>query len=396
MMKKRILMTCAALAFATPTLTVRALRTANQSGAKFLKPFLCAALLFATCLTLPAQAREVTDALGRTVDIPNTVERVICSGPGCLRLLTYLDAQDMVVGVDEIEKRPNAVAPRAYAIAHPEYRKLPLIGQHRGRDNPELLLALDPAPQVILKTLSSIGVGHDDLAKQTGLPVVAIDVGDLASERPAFDSALRIMGEVIGREARAEEVIDFINGQIAELGERAARSTVAAPGVFIGGIAFQGAQGFNSTEPLYPPFDMLGLTNLARKGAPGKGRHSVVAREQIVAWDPKILFLDLGTVRGKDVGGLYELRTDAAYQGLTAVAQDNVWGVLPNTLYHIEVGSLLANAWFIGTVTRPDTFGDVDPVARANEIEKFLVGTPVLDTFNAAYDGLIFQRVPVK
>lgn len=361
-----------------------------------MKTILHAAALLAALLAAPAQAREITDALGRTVDIPDTVERVICSGPGCLRLLTYLGATEMVVGVDEIETRPSADAPRAYAIAHPEFRDLPLFGQHRGRDNPELILALDPAPQVIIKTLSAIGVGHDDLSNQTSLPVVAVDVGDLAGERAAFDSALRIMGEVVGREARAEEVIAFIDGQIVELSDRAARSTVDAPGVFLGGVAFQGAQGFNSTEPLYPPFDMLGLTNLASNGAPGNGRHSVVAREQIVAWDPEILFLDLGTVRGQDVGGLYELRTDAAYQGLSAVTQHNVWGVLPNTLYHIEVGSVLANAWFIGTITRPDTFGDVDPVAKANEIETFLVGAPVFDAFNTAYDGLVFQRVAVE
>jgi iron complex transport system substrate-binding protein len=343
-----------------------------------------------------AQAREITDALGRLVEIPDTIDRVICSGPGCLRLLTYLGATEMVVGVDEIETRPSAAAPRAYAIAHPEFREQPMFGQHRGRDNPELILALDPVPQVIIKTLSAIGVGHDDLSTQTGLPVVAIDVGDLAGERAAFDNALRIMGEVVGRESRAQEVIAFIDGQIAELRDRTARSTIEAPGVFLGGVAFQGAQGFNSTEPFYPPFEMLGLTNLASEGAPGNGRHSVVAREQIVAWDPEILFLDLGTVRGQDVGGLYELRTDAAYLGLSAVMRGNVWGVLPNTLYHIEVGSVLANAWFIGTVTRRDTFDDVDPAAKANEIETFLVGAPVFDTFNTAYDGLVFQRVSVE
>jgi len=378
------------------TVTLTAFGRQSTSGADTMKTILHAAALLAALTAAPAQAREITDALGRTVDIPDTVDRVICSGPGCLRLLTYLGATEMVVGVDEIETRPSADAPRAYAIAHPEFRDLPLIGQHRGRDNPELILALDPAPQVIIKTLSSIGVGHDDLSNQTGLPVVAVDVGDLAGERAAFDSALRIMGEVVGREARAEEVIAFIDGQIAEMGDRAARSSVEAPGVFIGGVAFQGAQGFNSTEPFYPPFDMLGLTNLARDGAPGTGRHSVVAREQIVAWDPQVLFLDLGTVRGQDVGGLHELRTDAAYQGLSAVTQGNLWGVLPNTLYHIEVGSILANAWFIGTITRPDTFRDVDPVARANEIETFLVGAPVFDAFNAAYDGLVFQRVSVE
>lgn len=357
---------------------------------------LAVSLVSPAVFTSPAQARVVTDALNRTVEIPDTVERVICSGPGCLRLLTYLDGQDMVVGVDEIETRPRLDAPRAYALAHPALRSLPLFGQHRGRDNPELILSLDPAPQVVIKTLSSIGVGHDDLANQTGLPVVAVDVGDLAGRRAAFDAALRIMGEVVGREARAEEVIAFIDGQIADLGERAARSAADPGGVFIGGIAFQGTQGFNATEPFYPPFEMLGLTNLARAGAPSNSRHSAVAREQIVAWDPAVLFLDLATVRGPDVGGLHELRSDPAYRGLSAVAEGRVWGVLPSTFYHIEVGSILANAWFIGTVTRPDTFDDIDPVARAREIETFLVGAPVFEAFNEAYDGLVFQRLPVE
>ncbi|SFD77435.1 ABC transporter substrate-binding protein [Salipiger profundus] len=354
---------------------------------------LCALL---GAMALPAAARDITDALGRTVEVPDKVERIICSGPGCLRFLTYLGAQDMAVAVDAIEKRPPGAAPRAYAIAHPELRDLPLFGEHRGRDNPELILALDPAPQVILKTLSSIGVGHDDLSNQTGLPVVAIDPGDLAGQREALDAALRIMGATVGRDARAEEVIAFFDSEIEELAARAARSGAEAPGVYVGGVAFQGAQGFTGTEPFYPPFDLLGLKNLARTGAPGNSRHSVVAREQIVDWDPEILFLDLGTVRGEDVGGLHELRTDAAYRGLTAVAEGEVWGVLPNTLYHVELGSVLANAWFIGSVTRPDAFGDVDPVAKAKEIESFLVGKPVFDTFNAAYGKMVFQHVPVE
>lgn len=352
--------------------------------------------LAVTLLTAPLEARDITDALGRNVEIPDTVERVICSGPGCLRLLTYLGATDMVVGVDSIEKGPMTAAPRAYAIAHPELRDLPLFGEHRGRDNPELVLALDPAPQVILKTLSSIGVDHGDLSNQTGLPVVAVDVGDLAGQRPAFDAALRLMGDVVGKSDRAEEVIGFFDAQIEDLKARAETSTAEVPGVFVGGIAFQGAQGFNGTEPFYPPFDMLNLNNLARDGAQGKARHSVVAREQIVAWDPEILFLDLGTVRGQDVGGLHELKTDAVYRDLSAVKEGKVFGLLPNTLYHVEAGSVLANAWFIGTVTRPDTFGDIDPKAKANEIYEFLVGNAVFDAFDGAYNNLVFQAVPVE
>ena len=35
-----------------------------------------------------ASNRIITDAAGRQVEIPQTIEYVICSGPGALRLLT--------------------------------------------------------------------------------------------------------------------------------------------------------------------------------------------------------------------------------------------------------------------------------------------------------------------
>jgi iron complex transport system substrate-binding protein len=49
--------------------------------------------------------RTLTDAVRREVKLPDRIERVICSGAGCLRLLTYLQAQNLIVAVDDIEKR---------------------------------------------------------------------------------------------------------------------------------------------------------------------------------------------------------------------------------------------------------------------------------------------------
>lgn len=44
-------------------------------------------------------AFTLTDGFGREVTIPENVERVVCSGAGCLRYLVYLQAQDDVVGL---------------------------------------------------------------------------------------------------------------------------------------------------------------------------------------------------------------------------------------------------------------------------------------------------------
>jgi len=49
------------------------------------------------------ETRTITDAMGRTHEIPVEVDKVICSNSGCLRLLTYLQAHDRIVAVDSIE-----------------------------------------------------------------------------------------------------------------------------------------------------------------------------------------------------------------------------------------------------------------------------------------------------
>ena len=56
-----------------------------------------------------------------------------------------------------------------------------------------------------------------ELERQTGIPVVVLDYGDLSSHRQEFYSALRTMALVMDRQRRAEEVIDFFDAAIADL-----------------------------------------------------------------------------------------------------------------------------------------------------------------------------------
>ena len=68
----------------------------------------------------------VKDLAGREVAVPKNVERVVAAGPGALRIIVYLNATDMVVGVEDFEKQHPGGRP--YIIAHPELKELPSIG----------------------------------------------------------------------------------------------------------------------------------------------------------------------------------------------------------------------------------------------------------------------------
>lgn len=354
------------------------------------------------CMVLPSlcRAKTITDMAGRTVDIPEKVERVICSGPGCLRYLTYLQGQDMIVGVDSIEQRQNRFDARPYAIANPQFKGFPLIGEFRGHDNPELILGLDPQPQVIFKTYKEMGYDPDELQEKTGIPVICLSYTSLAAQRDSIYKSLQLMADVIGRQDRAEAVCGFFDAKIADLTKRTAdipekdRKTC-----YVGGIAKKGPHGFQSTEPAYPPFYFVNAGNVA---CPPKGKgkplqHANVSKEQIVGWNPEIVFVDISTCQlGDNAGAIYELKTDPAYGSLDAVTDGNLYTVLPYNWYSRNYGSIIADAYFVGKTLYPDRFKDIDPKAAADEIYTFLVGSPVFNTMDNAFSQKAFSRLELR
>jgi len=360
---------------------------------------LCLACLI-LFLPAPGQALTVTDALGRTHELQGPARNVICSGSGCLRLLTYLQAQNLAVAVDDIESRRNRFDSRPYALANPQFKTKPIFGQFRGQDNPELILTLEPQPQVIFKTYATMGHDPVELQNKTGIPVVVLDAGNLGAKRDDFYASLRLMGKILGKEERAEGLVAYFDAAIADLARRTADIPRSGrPTAYIGGVAYKGPHGFQSTEPTYPPFLFVQARNLAcEEGGSGKDLSNTdVAKEKIVVWDPDHLFLDLSTLQmGEDAGGLHELRTDPAYATLTAVREGRVYGVLPYNWYSQNFESILANAYFVGKILYPDRFADVDPIAKADEIYSFVVGKPVFEEMNRTFSGLAFVPVPVR
>ena len=344
--------------------------------------------------------RVITDAAGRQIDVPVTVKHVICSGAGALRLLTYLGAQDRIVAVDDLEKKHRRFDARPYALANPQFKDLPVFGEFRGHDHPERILSLDPLPQVIFKTNATTGHDPVALSRKTGVPVVVLNYGNLGRNRNNLYQSLRIMGEVLGKTQRAEKIIWFFQSMIDDLQSRTQDIPEdKRPGCFVGGIAYRGPHGYQSTEPTYPPFAFTNARNLAYSPSMKLKplQQSSIAKEKIVVWDPDVLFLDLSTLQmGDKAGGLYELKTDPAYRKLRAVQEGKVYGVLPYNWYTQNFGSIFANAYFIGKLLYPEKFEDIDPVEKADEIYTFLVDKTVFQEMNATFQHLAFQQIPLN
>jgi iron complex transport system substrate-binding protein len=339
----------------------------------------------------------ITDSWGRSMTIPRHPDRVICSGPGCLRYLTYLQAQDKIVAVDDIETgRPQFYA-RPYAMANQQFKTYPIFGEFRGHDNPELIVALEPQPQVIFKTYGQMGHDPEELQQKTGIPVIVLEYGDLSNQREKMYQSLRIMGTVMDKEERVEAIIDFFEANIDKLNRR----TQDVPdeqkvSCYVGGIAFKGSHGLQSTEPSYPPFRLTNSKNVAYNpdSITSDLTQVNVAKEKIIEWDPQIIFVDVSTLQSESEStAVYELQHDPAYQHLQAVQAGEVYGVLPYNWHTQNFGSILANAYYVGKLLYPEQFSDIDPKSKADEIYEFLVGAPVFDQLNEAFGGFAFRKI---
>jgi len=371
-----------------------------------IKTIFLACMLLISLLAIPAWAAEttgpektITDGYGRSVTIPAEVKEVLCSGSGCLRYLTYLGGQDLIVGVDSIEKEPQTMDARGYALLNPQFKDYPLFGEFRGKDDPEKIIGI--APQLVFKTgLTGSGTTAttnaeegNKLTEKTKIPVVMIPYGSLrdAKEQAEMFSALRIMGDVIGKKERADELITYIEETISDLETRTKDIPESEQKTaYVGGVSYAGAHGIISTEPAYPPFIWTHVKNVAGKMGT---QHADVAKEAIVDWDPEYLFMDVGTLQMDSEGGIGELKNDPALQGLSAIKNGNVYGVLPYNFYNTNYENVLADAYFIGKTVYPDKFADIDLEKKTDEIMTKFLGASPLKQINSQYKNMGFTQI---
>ncbi len=317
---------------------------------------------------------------GRNVVIPNDVQRVIGLRAGALRMLAYLNAIDLVSGIEEPERRFD----RLYLSAYPELRDLPTIGPLMGGDT-ELLVAA--GPDLLFLTFTN-KTQADELQARTGIPVIALEYGDFTDRSEYFFSSLRLMAAVLGREERADSLITAIHESLLELEERTSGIPEPdRPRTYVGGVSYRGARGITSTEPHYPPFRFLQAINVAgdidpRLINPVQGTY--IDKEQLILWDPDVLFVDLSGIHiaGPEISSLTPLA-----RTLTALQSGEVYGVLPYNNYATNYEAILANAWYAGTVLYPDRFDDIELSEKVDHIFKMFLGKPLYDEIRAQTGG---------
>jgi iron complex transport system substrate-binding protein len=333
----------------------------------------------------PVRTLELTDMVGRHLTVPVDPERIVCIGPGALRLIVYLQAETKVVGVEDMEKRNSCGRP--YWMAHPELSRLPRCGPGGPtciNKKPDLEAILSVAPQVIFTVYMEASLA-DEVQRILGIPLVVLSYGDFATfDETVYDSIL-LAGKILGRDQRAGDVITYIESLRADLTLRTKNIPVESKSsVYIGGIGYRGAQGIESTQKSYIPFQWVSADNIVEQRS-GVDNHLVIDKEVLLTKNPDFIFIDGG---GAALVAEEYRKKPHVYRVLNAFSNDQVYMVHPFNWYATNIGTALADAYAIGKILYEDRFDSMDPEQKADEIYTFLVGSPVSDSMRKEYGPL--------
>jgi iron complex transport system substrate-binding protein len=332
--------------------------------------------------------QDVTDMAGRTVTVPNNITRVIALNYGGLRLVTYMDASDLVCGIEQTE---TDIAGRPYAMAHPEYASLPVIGPQFGGD-PELIASQNPDVVFITDNTKE---NLDALQSQIGIPVIGLVYGglDTTDSRQTFYDSLTLIGKVLHKENRATDVINYVNGLIDDLNTRTANIADADKlSVYVGGLSSRGNHGFPSTSASYAPFTLTHSKNVITLEMAQNSTQVVnIDVEAIPSLNPDVIFIDYN--------GLSLCQQDVqthmdVYGQLDAIENNRTYGVMGYNWYALNFDVVLSDAYYIGTVLYPNQFSDVNPQQQSDEIYTFLCGAPLYEQMVDLYGP--FGAVNIK
>lgn len=357
----------------------------------FGKCCVCLILVLVAAIPAGAQTRSVTDTTGRRVDVPVDPQRIVCIGPGALRLIVYLEAQNRVVGVEEMEKtNPGG---RPYWLAHPELAQLPRIGPGGPaaiNKKPDMEAVLMARPDVIFITYMDKALA-DDVQKLLRIPVVVLSYGGFATFDTVVHDSLRIAGRILNREKRADAVIDYIAALQADLSERVKDIPESQkPAAYIGGVGMRGSQGIESSEKNFIPLEWAGARNVAKPFAASEGSHVFMDREALLSVNPDVIFIDAGglTLISED----YRKKPEF-YHALKAFQTRRLMVLHPFNFYTTNINTALTDAWAVGKILYPERFKDIDLEKKADEIYVFFVGRPVYEQMKQAF-GAIGRTAP--
>lgn len=267
-------------------------------------------------------ADAIKDQLGREVNLPDNVDKIVVLQHQSLNVLVQLGVEEKIVGVlQSWEKRLGSEYKRLFN----GIENLPTPGDLK-TINFESILKLNPD---VVITTNYIDKSYIKKLEELKVPVVMMSffkdsVAGKDSVNPEFDDeeysydnglyeGILLLGEISGAKERANELVEYIKNSQNEL-KTYTKNIKDKTKLY---MANPNYQTYGSGKYTSIIFKRAGGENVAAKDIKG---YKQVSPEQIIAWNPDVIFVQ---ARYKNVVG--ELKNDKFLQNLGAIKNDKVY-----------------------------------------------------------------------
>ncbi|MGY8667798.1 ABC transporter substrate-binding protein [Bradyrhizobium sp. UFLA05-109] len=339
----------------------------------------------------PAQtqaALTLTDIAGRRVTLNAPVKRMLLGEGRQLYLVASLEPKNPLAHLVAWRSDLIAADPATYAQyleVFPELSKLPSF---KGQEDSliDIESAIIQKPDVVLLNLEAMEANKDanyiEKLAALNIPVLYIDFRHRPLENT--EPTIRLLGRIMRREARAEEIIAFRHQAMAAVANVLAAKQPKRPNVFverIGGYSQDCCLSFGA-ENFGKYVELAGGHNIGSDIIPST--FGQISPEQVIVADPEHVVVTSADWKAYVPGGhwiplgpgadsrvtrkkLEWFATRDAYTGIAAKKTRNfhgIWHQFYNSPYEFVAVQQLAK-WF-----HPDLFADLDPNATFAEYHR--------------------------
>jgi len=322
-------------------------------------------VLIMICLSLlitvgSAESITVIDSTGRSVSVNVPVQKVVSLGTGVAEYLYALDGGESLVGRD------------SYSHFPPALEEVPIAGKSSYSPDLELIISLHP-DLVIADTMLS----DDDLKEleNARIPVMLESLVDPAKDNEVMEK----LGALMGKEERAQEIIDFIAGYQDMIQERINTSQEDKPKVFFewAGKPYYTVSNGNPSDTL---IRLAGGDNIAKDLGNSTHSYPTVSPEWVVEVDPDAIIQQRSSDKAFTESEMKKLRDEIIARpelaDVKAVKDGRVYLVSGELRYGVR--SVICQL-YMAKQFYPELFRDVDPEEVHQELAEKFYGLSQLD-----------------
>lgn len=264
---------------------------------------------------------KIIDKADREVEIPVEINKVYCTSPTAMILMYTIDSNLLVGGIYEPSELELKYLDDVFC-------ELPILGGWYGKGNDanyeEILKA---KPDIILNVgdITEETVEFSDkIQEQLGIPTVIVE-----SDIFAIEDTYRFLGEILGREDRTNQLVEYIVELLNDVEEKKSlikEEDIVSVYYAEGDVGLEtDPKGSRHSEII----EIVGAKNVADGDTidTSYGRQTI-SIEQLLEWNPELILVSNNCVTNPTVDSAYDvIMSDSIYETIDAVKNNQVYQI---------------------------------------------------------------------